>query len=400
MDYSNVEQHSLHEFDDVMEMENTSEYEENSDPEKGFDFHKNFHWTPSLIRKRGYNTLQQIARDGHLEELEDYLLSRASYPDSYPSNLDALDDKRNSALHYASRYSHLKVVETLLAPEYNIKVDNVGCDGMTPLHYASRYGKNVVGGCERKEPEEDTGLEVVKLLVEHGADYNRQDDYSLTPLHHAAMRGYIKVVEFLLGQDNIDINSRDKQGSTALHIAATYRNVMITQMLLEGNASVRIQDKQRQTPLHRAAQEGDSQIIRLMLEHLDAEDKERAIREEDSDGNTPLTLAVQAGNCEAVDVFMNDSECSTFINSPNDQGERPIHFASRSGDKDTISLLLDNGAKIDETNSMNQTPLYLAAANAKDNAKYAKFHSQDCENVDVVKLLIERLVNRLVKCLS
>ena len=383
MDYSTVEQHSLHEFDDVMEMENSGDYDGNSDIEKGGDPQKNYHWTPSMIKKRGYNSLHQIARDGHLEELEDYLQPRGNGP-----HLDQLDDKRNSALHYACRYSHIKLVEVLLLPEYTITVDNVGADGMTPLHYATRYGKNVVGGCERNSEEPDTGLEVVRLLVEQGADYNKQDDYSLTPLHHAAMRGYIKVVEFLLGLDNICINSRDKQGSTALHIAATYKNKLISQMLLEGNASVRIKDRQGQTPLHRAAQEGDSHIISLMLENL--EDKDIAMTEEDSDGNTPLTLAVQAGNSEAVNVFMTDCECGTFINSPNNQGESPIHFASRSGDTDTLALLLDNGAKIDETNSMLQTPLYLAAANAKDNAKYAKFHSQDCENVDVVKMLIDR----------
>ena len=72
-------------------------------------------------------------------------------------------------------------------------VDNVGADGMTPLHYAARYGKNVTTEEDREEAGEDTGLAVVRLLVEAGADYNRQDDYSLTPLHHAAMRGYSKV---------------------------------------------------------------------------------------------------------------------------------------------------------------------------------------------------------------
>ena len=284
------------------------------------------------------------------------------------------------------------MVETLLAPEYEVRVDNVGADGMTPLHYAARYGKNVTAGCETEDysEETDTGLAVVRLLVEAGADYNRQDDYSLTPLHHAAMRGYTKVVNYLLSLDNINKDSRDKQGSTALHIAATYKNERISRLLLEGGASCRIKDKQRQSPLHRAAQEGSSQIIRLMFDDLEAEEKEDAIHEEDSDGNTPLTLAVQAGNCEAVAVFLTDTKCESFINSTNNQGESPIHFASRSGDTDTIALLLDNGAKIDGTNSMNQTPLYLAAANAKDNAKYAKFHSQDCENVAVVQMLIER----------
>ena len=60
MDYSTVEQHSLHQFDDVMEMENNSDYEDTGDLESGGYNEKNYHWTPSLIRKRGYNSLQQV----------------------------------------------------------------------------------------------------------------------------------------------------------------------------------------------------------------------------------------------------------------------------------------------------------------------------------------------------
>ena len=62
MDYSNVEQHSLHEFDDVMEMGNNSDYDDTGegDLESGDYNDKNYHWTPSLIRKRGFNSLQQV----------------------------------------------------------------------------------------------------------------------------------------------------------------------------------------------------------------------------------------------------------------------------------------------------------------------------------------------------
>ena len=62
MDYSNVEQHSLHEFDDVMEMENNSDYDDSGDGdlESGGYKDKNYHWTPSLIRKRGFNSLQRV----------------------------------------------------------------------------------------------------------------------------------------------------------------------------------------------------------------------------------------------------------------------------------------------------------------------------------------------------
>ena len=51
--------------------------------------------------------------------------------------LNMLDEKKNSPLHYAARYSNLAIVKTLLENEL-VVVDNVGSDQMTPLHYAAR----------------------------------------------------------------------------------------------------------------------------------------------------------------------------------------------------------------------------------------------------------------------
>ena len=59
-----------------------------------------------------------------------------------------------------------------------------------------------------------------------------------------------------------------------------------------------------------------------MFDDLEPEEKEEAIHEEDSDGNTPLTLAVQSGNREAVAMLLTETKCKTFMNSTNKQGER------------------------------------------------------------------------------
>ena len=74
----------------------------------------------------------QVARDGNIEQL-DFVLSSIFWL----NKLNELDEKENSALHYAARYSHLETVKKLLATQ-KAEVDVVGSDDMTPLHYASR----------------------------------------------------------------------------------------------------------------------------------------------------------------------------------------------------------------------------------------------------------------------
>eukprot|EP00092_Neocalanus_flemingeri_P024563 GFUD01026641.1.p1 GENE.GFUD01026641.1~~GFUD01026641.1.p1 ORF type:complete len:1187 (+),score=294.85 GFUD01026641.1:192-3752(+) len=385
MEYQSVVQNPMEEFDDLGELE---EKEENvEDLEMGGKIKLSRLFSPSMIRRRSavYN-LHQIARDGHVAELSTLLSSG-----QWSGRLDELDVKENSALHYAARYSHLDIVNMLL--KNSVKIDNIGSDGMTPLHYAARYGKNITCWDEASESDEDIGLEVLKALINAEAEINKEDLYNLTPLHHAAMRGNIKLVQYLSQQDDIDVNCRDKQWSTPLHIAATYGHEEVVRILLEAKANVRLKDHQNQSALHRAAQEGTPEIIKLIFESLDENEREQIVREEDDEGNTPLILSVEAGNSEGVSIFMDNTDCASLLNRANDQGECPLHFASRSGDKVTLELLIDNGAEIDYKNQRNQTPLYLAAENAKENAEKAMFESEDSENVDVVKLLVERGAN-------
>ena len=44
------------------------------------------------------------------------------------------------------------------------------------------------------EVENDDGVNVVKILLEHEADINMKDVYEFTPLHHASLR-YLLLLE-------------------------------------------------------------------------------------------------------------------------------------------------------------------------------------------------------------
>ena len=74
----------------------------------------------------------------------------------------------------------------------------------TPLHYASRDGH----------------IDIVKLLVDLGADIEVRTDFGSTPLHLASYRGHIDMVKLLVDLD-ADIESMNNYGKTSAQVAKT-----------------------------------------------------------------------------------------------------------------------------------------------------------------------------------
>lgn len=55
--------------------------------------------------------------------------------------------------------------------------------------------------------------------------------------------------------------------------------------------------------------------------------------------------------------------CKGIVNTPDNSGYTPLHYAARKGHVDICKILLQNGALIDaKTNSGQATPLHKAAA--------------------------------------
>jgi hypothetical protein len=67
-------------------------------------------------------------------------------------------------------------------------------------------------------------LEMVKLLIAHGADVNQKNFRGATALMGAAAAGPPSVVKYLI-EKGADVNARDKDGVTAL-MAAEYRQAL------------------------------------------------------------------------------------------------------------------------------------------------------------------------------
>ena len=78
----------------------------------------------------------------------------------------------------------------------------------------------------------DGDLEGVKAALARGQDVNGREKFKTTGLMSAIVGEHDSVVQLLLSQPSLDINSSDSYGDTALHCAACMDNVTGLRMLL------------------------------------------------------------------------------------------------------------------------------------------------------------------------
>ncbi len=84
-------------------------------------------------------------------------------------------------------------------------------------------------------------------------DINRQDWYGMTALHWAAAQGHAEIVKLLLDY-GANINLRNREGNTPLHLAARNGNLSTVKLLLARGANATIVNRDGQTPLALARQ--------------------------------------------------------------------------------------------------------------------------------------------------
>lgn len=119
-------------------------------------------------------------------------------------------------------------------------------------------------------------LDVVKDLLNTGADTNATDNSQWTPLHCAAQHGHLKIAKLLI-EHGADMNSLAQGDLTALHVACQHGREKIVQFLVDsGVVDVHVVDKNGQTPY----QVADSPAVRqIITAHIDEERRLRATTE-------------------------------------------------------------------------------------------------------------------------
>ena len=85
----------------------------------------------------------------------------------------------------------------------------------------------------------DYSLHVVKLCLKHGAKLNDRDLNSMTPVHYAAMNGFINILALYYHQ-GASLDVRDLRGRTPLMFASQGNHVSVLFLLLLLNLGNRV----------------------------------------------------------------------------------------------------------------------------------------------------------------
>ena len=161
----------------------------------------------------GATLLHTAARQGRLR-MVDFLLARGI-------PIGARNKAGFTALHKAADGGHAEVVGELL--RQGAQPDSIGRADATPLHLAAN-------GCFA---DEERYVEVIEILLEHGATVNARSDNGRTPLHRAAVWGRRKILKTLLNA-GADRAVRDDGGKTALNIANASYNPRLDRNVAAG----------------------------------------------------------------------------------------------------------------------------------------------------------------------
>ncbi|ETL78358.1 hypothetical protein L917_20824 [Phytophthora nicotianae] len=169
---------------------------------------------------------------------------------------------RSTALHFAAKNGDAEIVAALCECDAAV-VDSWNVNADTPLIWACIEGR----------------AEAVKVLLKHGADVNVLNQYGASTLLCAVMIGEdpeqdeesdkrrAEILAMLLEKNGKLVNFQDREGSTAMHLAAACGYLECVKILLASGADITLRNAIGQTPLEEA-QDSELRESGQCVEHL------------------------------------------------------------------------------------------------------------------------------------
>jgi len=346
----------------------------------------------NIKNNSGAAPLHEAYREGRLEIVEQLI--------SLGADVNEQDAKGNTPLHLAAPVDqHEQAIDLLLANEAKLNLRDE--HGETPLHVIIALGRSpeivskllendadiAIRNIEGKTPlylaVENKRADLIPMLLERGSDIfaadnnngsntpleravldnnpavldviitpnttRQSDSAGNTPLHVAVRnKGDIGMVELILNRQG-EVNARNKEGNTALHLANMVDHEAAGTLLISRGGDIFGPNSKGESPLYLAfTSPGPVREWMLIPTTLDAKDGLE---------NTALHYAAQWKLAAHIPLLVRKG---SKLEAPNAMKETPLFMAARANSPQTIQALLAAGASINARDAQGNSPLHIA----------------------------------------
>ena len=289
------------------------------------------------------------------------------------------DEDGDIQLHLAIASSHYDVADTLirLCPQPAF-LSTQNRQSYSPLHIAVLQNNPAI----------------VRALIVNGASLASYDRDGNTPLHLAAVRGYLECGEALLKPISVqEMSNRFSQwilanhkpeevvdrcnyyGEQCVHLAIASSHCDVADTLIRlcpQPAFLSTQNRQSYSPLHIAVLQNNPAIVRALIVNG------ASLASYDRDGNTPLHLAAVRGYLECGEALLKpisvqemsnrfsqwilaNHKPEEVVDRCNYYGEQCVHLAAMGGHCRFLQFLCWNNADMNAQEGRGgRTPLHFA----------------------------------------
>ncbi|KAH0209493.1 purine and uridine phosphorylase, partial [Aureobasidium melanogenum] len=300
---------------------------------EAFKFWFDRFWTRTrqYDRVKSMTPIRLAALSNHSRVLEHYL-------DTVGVHVDASDEDRRTALYWASKLNHDKMVQMLLDRGADINAQG------------GRYGNALYGascGGHNK---------MVQMLLDRGADVNAQGGQYGNALQAASLEGHDEMVQTLLDR-GADVNAEGGDYGNALQAASYRGHDKIVQMLLDRGADVNAQGGEYGNALQAAWYRGHDKIVQMLL------DRGADVNAQGGRYGNALQAASDGGHDKIVQMLL---DRGADVDAEGGQYGNALLAASARGHDKIVQMLLDRGADVDAEGGQYGNALQAASASGRD----------------------------------
>ena len=207
---------------------------------------------PSATNEVASITIHESCKTGNMRELNQWL--------SLGVDLNQKDENGYAPLHYACEYGHEDVIRKLLNRKAKVNL-------LTKATLLSPMACLVLGRLNDRLSEPEL-VRTISVLRKAGGDINPTSEEAVPPIKAVITRGNLELLDFFMSL-HVHIFVEDSDKRSMLHHIALNPNansLAITEFLVERGLDVNAQDSDGNTPLHLALSPFQREVVRYLID--------------------------------------------------------------------------------------------------------------------------------------